>query len=138
MMRLSLAAGIALYTAFACTSLTLAEGPRRFGKVIVLKAEKIAEYKKLHAACWPEVEKAMADANIRNMTIYLRKLPDGKHYLFMYMEYTGSDFDRDMKKMGDDANVQRWWKLTDPCQEPLPDRKSGDWWADMEEVYRQR
>ena len=115
-----------------------AKEPVRFGKVIEVKAEKLDEYKRLHANCWAEVEQAMDDAHIRGMSIYLRKLPDGKHYLFMYFEYIGQDLDGDMKKMADDPAVQRWWKQTDPCQEPLPDRKPGDWWADMEEVYHQR
>ena len=112
--------------------------PVRFGKVIEVKAEKLDEYKRLHANCWAEVEQAMDEANIRNMAIYLRKLPDGKHYLFMYFEYVGQDLDGDMKKMAEDPAVQRWWKQTDPCQQPLPDRKPGDWWADMEEVYHQQ
>jgi L-rhamnose mutarotase len=106
----------------------------RYGNVIGVRAEKLAEYKRLHAAVWPEVDKAIYDARIGNMTIFLRKLPDGKHYLFMYLEYTGSDFAGDMKKMAENPIVQKWWKLTDPCQEPLPDRKAGEWWASMEEL----
>jgi L-rhamnose mutarotase len=113
-----------------------AEPPQvvRYGTVIGVKDEKLAEYKRLHAAVWPEVDKAIYDAHIGNMTIFLRKLPNGKHYLFMYLEYTGSDFVGDMKKMADNPIVQKWWKLTDPCQEPLPDRKAGEWWATMEEL----
>ena len=79
-----------------------AKKPIRYGKVIGVKAEKLDEYKRLHADVWPEVEQAMHDANIRNMSIYLRKLPDGKHYLFMYFEYIGQDFEGDMKKMAED------------------------------------
>ena len=113
-----------------------AEPPKvvRYGNVIGVRAEKLAEYKRLHAAVWPEVDKSIYDAHIGNMTIFLRKLPDGKHYLFMYLEYTGSDFAGDMKKMAENPIVQKWWKLTDPCQEPLPDRKPGEWWASMEEL----
>ena len=47
----------------------------RYGSVIGLRAEKLDEYKKLHAAVWPEVVEAMHDANIRNYSIYLRKCP---------------------------------------------------------------
>ena len=65
----------------------------------------------------------MRAANIRNYSIYLRKLPDGNHYLFSYMEYVGDDFAGDMKRLAADPEVQRWWKLTDPCQEPLADRE---------------
>ena len=111
--------------------------PARFGSVIGLRAEKLDEYKKLHAAVWPEVAKAIHDANIRNYSIYLRKLPDGNHYLFSYFEYIGQDFKADMAKMADQPEAKEWWKLTDPCQQPLPDRKPGEWWASMEEVFHQ-
>jgi L-rhamnose mutarotase len=111
--------------------------PRRYGSVIGLRAEKLDEYKKLHAAVWPEVVKAVREANIRNYSIYLRKLPDGNHYLFSYFEYAGHDFEGDMKRLAANAEVKRWWTFTDPCQKPLSDRKPGEWWASMEEVCHQ-
>ncbi|TIM22767.1 MAG: L-rhamnose mutarotase, partial [Mesorhizobium sp.] len=27
------------------------------------------------------------------------------------------------------------WALCMPCQEPLPTRKEGEWWASMDEVF---
>ena len=56
--------------------------------------------------------------NIRNYSIYYK---DG--FLFSYYEYMGSDHDADMKLMAADPKTQEWWKLTDPCQEPLPTRE---------------
>ncbi|MGO9110937.1 MAG: L-rhamnose mutarotase [Thermoguttaceae bacterium] len=111
--------------------------PQRYGSVIGLRAEKLAEYKKLHAAIWPEVAKRIEKANIRNYSIYLRKLPDGNLYLFSYFEYVGDDFQADMAGMAADPSTKKWWKLTDPCQQPLADRKPGEWWASMEEVFHQ-
>lgn len=107
---------------------------KRYGKVIGVKAERLEEYKRLHAAVWPGVNAMISACHLRNFTIFLRRLPDGKHYLFMYFEYVGDDFAADMRKMAADPETQRWWKLTDPCQEPLPDRAPGEWWADMEEL----
>jgi len=40
-----------------------------------------------------------------------------------------------MQKMAADPQTQAWWKLTDPCQEPLETRKPGEWWASMEEFF---
>jgi L-rhamnose mutarotase len=111
--------------------------PVRYGSVIGLRAEKLDEYKKLHAAVWPEVAKRIRDVNIRNYSIYLRKLPDGQYYLFSYFEYVGTDFAADMKRMADDPDTKRWWKITDPCQKPLEDRQPKEWWAGMEEVFHQ-
>ena len=107
---------------------------KRYGKVIGVRAEKLAEYKRLHAAVWPKVNAMISACNMRNFSIYLRKMPDGKHYLFMYFEYVGDNYEADMKRMAADLTTQRWWKLTDPCQEPLPDRAPGEWWSDMEEL----
>jgi L-rhamnose mutarotase len=110
---------------------------QRYGSVIGLKAKKLDDYKKLHAHVWPEVAKKISACNIRNYSIYLKKLDDGNYYLFSYFEYTGSDFGADMVSMAADSNTQRWWKLTDPCQTPLAERKQGEWWASMEEVFHQ-
>lgn len=111
--------------------------PARFGSVVGLRGEKLQEYKKLHAAVWPEVAKTIRDVNIRNYSIYLRKLPDGNYYLFSYFEYVGRDFAADMAKMAADPQTRRWWTFTDPCQTPLPDRKPGEQCAAMEEVFHQ-
>ena len=107
----------------------------RYGSVIGLREEQMARYKKLHAAVWPDVLKMIKDCNIRNYSIYLRKLPDGKHYLFSYFEYTGDDFEADMAKMAADPTTQKWWDVCMPCQQPLEDRAEGEWWATMEEVF---
>ncbi len=108
---------------------------QRYGMVIGLKSDKVAEYKRLHADVWPDVLKMIRECNIRNYSIFLVELEKGKYYLFSYFEYTGEDFKADMAKMAADPTTQRWWKLTDPCQVPIPTRKQGEWWAEMEEVF---
>jgi L-rhamnose mutarotase len=100
-----------------------------------LKPEKAGYYRKLHAEPWPEVNATLKRCNIRNFSIYEREIA-GKTYLFAYLEYTGRDFEADMKKMAECPHTQRWWKETDPCQSPLPDAlKAGEIWADMKEIY---
>ena len=108
---------------------------QRYGMVLGVKAEKIAEYKRLHAAVWPDVLRRIAACNLRNYSIFLRRMPDGQHYLFSYFEYVGTDFAADMAAMAADPTTQRWWALCMPCQEPLPDRAAGEWWAGMEAVF---
>ena len=105
---------------------------KRYAQIIKLKPSKIDEYKKLHAAVWPEVKKMITECNIRNYSIYLKD-----RCLFSYYEYIGTDYDMDMKKMTADPATQKWWKLCDPCQEPLETREEGEWWANMEEVFYQ-
>ena len=108
--------------------------PTRYGMVIGLKDDKVDEYLKLHENVWPEVDAMIGRCNIRNMTIFIRRLPDGKHYLFMYFEYIGSNYEADMRQMVADPKTQEWWRLTEPCQALLPDRAEGEWWAAMEEA----
>lgn len=108
---------------------------KRYGAVIGLRAEKLAEYKQLHAAAWPEVLKMIRQCHIQNYSIYLRQLDDGQHYLFSYFEYTGRDFAADMAKMAADPTTQEWWAVCKPCQAPLENRAPNEWWADMEEVF---
>ena len=110
---------------------------KRYGMVVGVRAEKIEEYKKLHAAVWPDVSKMIKQCNIRNYSVYLRKLDDGNHYLFSYFEYAGKNFDADMKKMAADPTTQKWWDVCKPCHKPLSDRAQGEWWANMEEVFHQ-
>ncbi len=109
--------------------------PVRYGMVIALKPEKIAEYKELHANCWPGVLEKIEKCGIRNYSIYLAEIEEDKHYLFSYFEYVGDDFEGDMKKMAADGTTQKWWKETDPCQTPVPTCPEGDWWMKMEEVF---
>lgn len=109
--------------------------PRRFAWVTGLKPEKAAHYRDLHSHPWPTVNQMLKDCNIQNFSIHEKEI-NGKLYLFAYLEYTGTDFDADMKKMAADPETQRWWKETDPCQAPLPDAAAkGKIWSDMVELY---
>ncbi len=105
---------------------------KRMGMMIGVKAEKIAEYKELHANVWPEVLKQIHDSNIRNYTIFLR---EPENILFGYWEYHGEDFAADRAVMAADPKTQEWWTFTDPCQSPLASRKEGEQWSMMEEVF---
>lgn len=105
---------------------------KRYGQVIGLDGEKIAEYKALHAAVWPTVLARISECNIKNYSIFLK---EPENLLFAYMEYHGDDFDADMAKMAADPETQKWWDVCMPLQRPLDTRKGGEWWADMEEVF---
>jgi len=103
---------------------------KRYGMVIRVRKEKLAEYKKLHAEVWPGVLKMIQACHIQNYSIYYR---DG--FLFSYFEYTGTDFEGDMAKMAADETTQKWWAVCKPCQQPLESCGKDEWWANMEEVF---
>ena len=103
---------------------------KRFGQIIRVKPDTLAEYVKYHADVWPEILTMIRECNIRNYSIFHK---DG--YLFAYMEYHGDDFDADMAKMAADPMTQKWWDIMMPMQEPLETRAEGEWWANMDEVF---
>jgi len=103
---------------------------KRHGQLIGIKKGKLEEYKKYHAAIWPEIEAKIKECNIRNYSIFHK---DGM--LFAYFEYTGEDFEADMAKMAADKKTQEWWDIMMPMQEPWSTREEGEWWAEMEEVF---
>ena len=104
----------------------------RYGQVIALNPDKVAEYKRLHAAAWPDVLAMITACNIRNYTIFLR---EPENLLFATFEYHGTDFAADMARMAADPVTQDWWSHCIPCQKPLETRATGEWWASMDEVF---
>lgn len=100
--------------------------------VIGLKPDLVEQYKRLHAAVWPEVLALISDCNIRNYSIFIK---EPENLLFGYWEYVGENFEADMSKMAADPKNQEWWTVCMPCQEPFSTRNSGEWWAMMEEAF---
>ena len=103
---------------------------KRYGSIIKVKPEALSEYKRYHAAVWPDVLDMIKKCNIRNYSIYLKD-----DFLFGYFEYHGSDYNADVAKMAADKRTQEWWAVMMPMQQPLDTRKEGEWWAEMEEVF---
>ena len=81
---------------------------KRYGGIIYVNAEKLEEYKKLHANVWPDVLNRLRESNIRNFTIYYCK---SLGILVSHYEYIGSDYEKDMKAIGDDEVTRKWWKV---------------------------
>lgn len=103
---------------------------RRFGQVIRVRPDRIADYERLHAEAWPGVLATIRAANIRNYSIFRHG-----ELLFAYFEYVGDDYEADMAAIAADPVTQEWWKLTDSMQEPFPERAAGSWWLTIPEVF---
>jgi L-rhamnose mutarotase len=99
---------------------------KRVGGLIKVRPDYEERYIILHKHTFPGVLESIKRSNIRNYSIFLL---DG--ILFSHYEYVGTNYDADMKAIGDET-TKEWWKLTDQMQEPLPTRKEGEWWAGME------
>jgi L-rhamnose mutarotase len=103
---------------------------KRFGQTIKLKPDGAEEYIKHHAAVWPGVLTKIKECNLSNYSIFVRDT-----ILFAYFEYTGSDFDADMKKMAAHEETQRWWDVVKPLMQPVDSATPDEFWADMEEIF---
>jgi L-rhamnose mutarotase len=100
---------------------------QRYAMVIGVKADKIEVYKKLHVDVWPGVLAELRKYHVKNYSIFWHK-----NLLFGYLEYHGNDYEADMRKVASTEITQRWWKLTEPCQESLSEHKG---WTPMQSVF---
>ena len=68
-----------------------------------LKPGKKEEYKKRHAAIWPELASLLKENGISDYTIFLDEETD---ILFAVQRLSGSS----SQDLGSEEHVQRWWK----------------------------
>ena len=107
---------------------------KRYARTINLKDDPdvIARYVEHHRTVWPEVERGLRAIGIERMLIWRL----GRR-LFMLME-TVDAFDPDAdfaRYAASDPRITEWQSLMESLQEPVPDAKPGEWWADMNLVY---
>ncbi|MCX5145026.1 MULTISPECIES: L-rhamnose mutarotase [unclassified Streptomyces] len=103
---------------------------KRVAQVIRVRPERLDEYRDLHRRVPQPVLDRLRASHIANYSIHL--LGDR---LFAYFEYHGDDLAADLALMAADDATQAWWRLTDPCQEPVPEAAPGEHWASMEQVF---
>ncbi len=105
---------------------------QRFGQLLGVKPECFEEYRRHHAAVWPEITNALRAAGVRNYSIF--------HFqgqLFAYFEYIGpaAEFAQRMQRLALAPRMREWWDLMEPMQIPVAGRAPGAWWATMSEVF---
>ena len=110
---------------------------QRFGWVGQLKPDMVQKYLDLHANTWSSVLQRNTDCHLQNYSIFHRAMVTGEQLVFSYLEYTGTDFDVDMKRMAADPEVQRWWAECKPCFEHIENLPPGEVWAPMDSVFFQ-
>lgn len=105
---------------------------RRVGMVIGLRDDAAPAYRRLHADDEAGVRDLLTKYHVRNFSIFLHRLPDGRLYEFAYYEYVGTDYESDMAALDAEPRNLAWLARCDPMQLPLPGEAS---WAAMERVY---
>lgn len=105
---------------------------KRYGMVIGVKPDKIDEYKRLHAAVWPDVLATLSRNGVQNFSIFLK---EPENLLFGYFEYHGQNYSEAAQRISECPKTREWLAVTDPCQEPMAHRAPGEWWAMMPSVF---
>jgi L-rhamnose mutarotase len=101
---------------------------KRIAFILRVKPDKMDEYKRRHAAVWPEMLQALRETGWHNYSLFLR--PDG--LLVGYLETP--DFDRARQEMARRDVNTRWQQEMAPYFESLggnPDEAM----APLEEVF---
>ena len=107
---------------------------KTYGRTINLKndPEILRRYVEYHANVWPEVERSLRNIGIQRMLIFML----GRR-LFMLME-TVDSFDPEREFARHEVShprVKEWQNLMASFQEPVPEAKPGEWWAEMKLVF---
>ena len=92
----------------------------------------VAAYRHHHDHIWPEVAAALKAVGVRGLRIWL----SGRR-LFMLLT-TDDAFDPAVdfpRYLGLDPRCREWEDLMTTLQEPLPEARSGEKWALMEEIF---
>ena len=99
----------------------------RIGFVMRVQPGQEAEYRRRHAAVWPEMLDALRAAGARNYSIFLRGSD-----LFGYLEV--DDFERFRATMAASPVNDRWQAEMAPLIDPLTDPATG-FHQRLEEVF---
>jgi len=104
----------------------------RIGRIVRLRPECAAEYKRMHAEIWPEVAAAIHEFGIRNYSIYLKG-----GLLFSYYELAdGVTLQQVGERWMQNAACARWEALMEPMQQSVDPDFQGTWQV-MDEIFHQ-
>jgi len=93
----------------------------------------IETYKEHHRRVWPEVLRSLRRAGIADMEIYML----GRRLVMVVETSEGLDFQRCFAAhVASHPRVAEWERLMKSLQEPPPGSAPGEWWAQMQPVFR--
>jgi L-rhamnose mutarotase len=103
---------------------------RRLAQVIRLRPETVDEYERVHREVPVAVLARLRASHMTNYSIFRHGL-----LLVAYLEYTGEDLEADLAAIAADPATRAWWRVTEPLQDPVPERAPGEWWHELPEVF---
>lgn len=100
----------------------------RYAFKLRIKAGAIEEYEREHQRVWPELLAKIKEVGISDYSIFRR----GQD-LVLCMRV--DDFDKAWDELGRDPVNQRWQQFMGRLFEEVPDKKDGERFAMMQEVF---
>ncbi len=100
----------------------------RYAFKLRIKADKIAEYEREHTRVWPELLKKLKDVGISDYSIFRR----GQDLTLVLRV---DDFEKAWDALDRDPVNRRWQEFMAPLFEPVPDKKDGERFAMLQEVF---
>ena len=91
------------------------EPMKRFGFKMKLKPGFKEEYRKRHAAIWPELKKLIKETGVSDYSIFL---DEETNILFAFQKQSGKQSSQDL---GSNPVVKKWWKYMANIMETNPD-----------------
>jgi L-rhamnose mutarotase len=88
---------------------------KRFGFKMKLRPGFKEEYRKRHAAIWPELKKLIKETGVSDYSIFL---DEETNILFACQKQSGVQSSQDL---GSNPVVQKWWKYMADIMETNPD-----------------
>lgn len=100
----------------------------RYAFKLRIKADAIEEYEREHTRVWPELLSKLKDVGISDYSIFRR---DQDLILCLRVD----DFDRAWAELDRDPVNQRWQEFMSRLFEPVPDKRDGERFAMLKEVF---
>lgn len=100
---------------------------KRVAFKMYLKEGMKQEYKRRHAAIWPELKQLLKDTGISEYSIFL---DEDTHTLFAVQQISGDGGSQDLK---DNQVVRRWWDYMADIMKTNPDNSPVS--VELEEMF---
>jgi L-rhamnose mutarotase len=100
----------------------------RYAFKLRIKADKIAEYELEHTRVWPELLSKLKEVGISDYSIFRR----GQDLTLVLRV---DDFDKAWDELAKDPVNLKWQEFMKPLFEDVPDKRNGERFAMLKEVF---
>ncbi|KAL0488679.1 hypothetical protein AKO1_008825 [Acrasis kona] len=110
-------------------------GKVRIGMTLDVKKDGLEEYKRHHQNVWPEVEKALKEAGLSNLSIFVLGTRMFYYAEFNYEKDAESEFADAMAAYSNKPRIKEWEELQHKYQSQLEGSSGDVWWQKCTEIY---